>query len=195
MTADALHCQRDHVAYLAQRGARWILTVKGNQPNHLWTCLKVTLTARSNAATGSRGTRPWWGCGARITGRPPPAGNAGPRGRRGSGVRGGPQGRRAAMRSALEVGGAAPHPPRRIPTTAGGDSPFGAAVRRPPRPGRLPDHQLAPNGLSFLRRPTGLPALRASRRTSCVAASAVTEGVRSATTSRMKDLPEQWSTG
>ena len=28
VTADALHCQRDHVAYLADR----ILTVKGNQP-------------------------------------------------------------------------------------------------------------------------------------------------------------------
>ncbi|MFI2652277.1 ISAs1 family transposase [Micromonospora fulviviridis] len=33
ITADALHCQRDHVAYLAQRGAHWILTVKANQPN------------------------------------------------------------------------------------------------------------------------------------------------------------------
>ncbi len=32
VTADALHCQRDHVAYLAARGAHWILTVKGNQP-------------------------------------------------------------------------------------------------------------------------------------------------------------------
>lgn len=32
VTADALHCQREHVAYLAQRGAHWILTVKGNQP-------------------------------------------------------------------------------------------------------------------------------------------------------------------
>jgi len=32
VTADALHCQRDHVTYLAQRGADWILTVKGNQP-------------------------------------------------------------------------------------------------------------------------------------------------------------------
>jgi predicted transposase YbfD/YdcC len=32
VTADALHCQRDHVAYLADRGAHWILTVKGNQP-------------------------------------------------------------------------------------------------------------------------------------------------------------------
>jgi predicted transposase YbfD/YdcC len=32
VTADALHCQRDHVAYLASRGAHWILTVKGNQP-------------------------------------------------------------------------------------------------------------------------------------------------------------------
>ncbi|MEU1763307.1 ISAs1 family transposase [Micromonospora sp. NPDC005652] len=33
ITADALHCQREHVAYLAQRGAHWILTVKANQPN------------------------------------------------------------------------------------------------------------------------------------------------------------------
>jgi len=33
VTADALHCQRDHVAYLAGRGAHWILTVKGNQPS------------------------------------------------------------------------------------------------------------------------------------------------------------------
>ncbi|SIN14382.1 DDE_Tnp_1-associated [Micromonospora cremea] len=33
VTADALHCQRDHVAYLAERGAHWILTVKGNQPS------------------------------------------------------------------------------------------------------------------------------------------------------------------
>jgi predicted transposase YbfD/YdcC len=32
VTADALHCQREHVAYLAGRGAHWILTVKGNQP-------------------------------------------------------------------------------------------------------------------------------------------------------------------
>ncbi|MFF5235348.1 ISAs1 family transposase [Dactylosporangium sp. NPDC000521] len=33
VTADALHCQRDHVTYLAGRGAHWILTVKGNQPS------------------------------------------------------------------------------------------------------------------------------------------------------------------
>ncbi|MER6596631.1 ISAs1 family transposase [Micromonospora purpureochromogenes] len=33
ITADALHCQRDHVAYLTERGAHWILTVKGNQPS------------------------------------------------------------------------------------------------------------------------------------------------------------------
>jgi predicted transposase YbfD/YdcC len=33
VTVDALHCQRDHVAYLAERGADWILTVKANQPN------------------------------------------------------------------------------------------------------------------------------------------------------------------
>src|SRR2546430_1209232 len=33
LPADALHCQRDHVAYLASRGAYWILTVKGNQPS------------------------------------------------------------------------------------------------------------------------------------------------------------------
>ncbi|MDG6102306.1 transposase [Dactylosporangium aurantiacum] len=32
VTADALHCQREQVAYLAGRGAHWILTVKGNQP-------------------------------------------------------------------------------------------------------------------------------------------------------------------
>ena len=32
ITADALHCQREHVAYLAERGAHWILTVKENQP-------------------------------------------------------------------------------------------------------------------------------------------------------------------
>ncbi|WP_248294912.1 ISAs1 family transposase [Actinoplanes sp. TBRC 11911] len=32
ITADAMHCQRDHAGYLAQRGAHWILTVKGNQP-------------------------------------------------------------------------------------------------------------------------------------------------------------------
>ncbi|MFY1623811.1 ISAs1 family transposase [Micromonospora sp. WMMD735] len=32
ITVDALHCQRDHVAYLAERGADWILTVKANQP-------------------------------------------------------------------------------------------------------------------------------------------------------------------
>jgi predicted transposase YbfD/YdcC len=33
ITADALHCQRDHTTYLAERGAHWILTVKGNQPH------------------------------------------------------------------------------------------------------------------------------------------------------------------
>ena len=33
ITADAMHCQRDHVTYLAERGAHWILMVKGNQPH------------------------------------------------------------------------------------------------------------------------------------------------------------------
>ena len=33
ITADALHCQRDHITYLAKRGANWILTVKGNPPS------------------------------------------------------------------------------------------------------------------------------------------------------------------
>ena len=33
VTADALHCQRDHITYLAERGAHWILTAKGNQPH------------------------------------------------------------------------------------------------------------------------------------------------------------------
>ena len=32
ITADALHCQRDHVTYLARRGAHWILAVKGTSP-------------------------------------------------------------------------------------------------------------------------------------------------------------------
>jgi predicted transposase YbfD/YdcC len=33
VTLDALHCQRDHVTYLAERGAHWIVTVKANQPS------------------------------------------------------------------------------------------------------------------------------------------------------------------
>jgi hypothetical protein len=33
VTADALHTQRGHVEYLASRGAHWVFTVKGNQPN------------------------------------------------------------------------------------------------------------------------------------------------------------------
>ncbi len=33
ITADALHTQRAHVDYLAERGAHWVLTVKSNQPN------------------------------------------------------------------------------------------------------------------------------------------------------------------
>lgn len=32
VTVDALHCQRDHVTYLTERGAHWIMTVKANQP-------------------------------------------------------------------------------------------------------------------------------------------------------------------
>jgi hypothetical protein len=32
ITVDALHCQRDHVTYLAERGAHWILTVKATSP-------------------------------------------------------------------------------------------------------------------------------------------------------------------
>lgn len=33
ITTDAMHCQHDHVTYLAERGAHWILTAKGNQPH------------------------------------------------------------------------------------------------------------------------------------------------------------------
>jgi DDE_Tnp_1-associated/Transposase DDE domain len=33
VTLDALHCQRDHATYLAERGTHWIVTVKGNQPS------------------------------------------------------------------------------------------------------------------------------------------------------------------
>ena len=32
VTADALHTQHEHVTYLHERGAHWVLTVKGNQP-------------------------------------------------------------------------------------------------------------------------------------------------------------------
>ena len=32
ITADALHCQRDHANYLHQRGAGFVFTVKHNQP-------------------------------------------------------------------------------------------------------------------------------------------------------------------
>ncbi|ANY10678.1 hypothetical protein AFB00_30190 (plasmid) [Pseudonocardia sp. HH130630-07] len=32
VTAGALHTQREHVEYLHDRGAHWVLTVKGNQP-------------------------------------------------------------------------------------------------------------------------------------------------------------------
>jgi predicted transposase YbfD/YdcC len=32
ITADALHAQRGHARYLARRGARYVITVKGNQP-------------------------------------------------------------------------------------------------------------------------------------------------------------------
>ena len=35
VTADALHTQRAHVDYLAERGADWVFTVKGNQPKLL----------------------------------------------------------------------------------------------------------------------------------------------------------------
>jgi len=35
ITADALHTQRAHVAYLTGRGAHYLLTVKGNQPTLL----------------------------------------------------------------------------------------------------------------------------------------------------------------
>jgi hypothetical protein len=38
ITADALHCQRDHVGYLAERGADWSLTVKGDQPTNWLPC-------------------------------------------------------------------------------------------------------------------------------------------------------------
>jgi hypothetical protein len=34
VTVDALHCQRDHVAYLAERGAECIMTVKRQPVRH-----------------------------------------------------------------------------------------------------------------------------------------------------------------
>lgn len=35
VTADALHAQREHAAWLADRGAHYLVTVKGNQPRLL----------------------------------------------------------------------------------------------------------------------------------------------------------------
>ena len=32
ITADALHCQRAHADFLAERGGHYLFTVKGNQP-------------------------------------------------------------------------------------------------------------------------------------------------------------------
>ncbi|MCF6743950.1 ISAs1 family transposase [Blastococcus sp. KM273128] len=32
VTADALHCQREHAAWLRERGGHYLFTVKGNQP-------------------------------------------------------------------------------------------------------------------------------------------------------------------
>lgn len=48
VTADALHCQREHVAYLAERGAHWILRreTEPAQPAHP--------TRRTALASGSR---------------------------------------------------------------------------------------------------------------------------------------------
>jgi hypothetical protein len=45
ITADAMHCQRDHVTYLAERGAHWILTVKATS---------LTCTNNSPACPGRR---------------------------------------------------------------------------------------------------------------------------------------------
>jgi predicted transposase YbfD/YdcC len=56
ITADALHTQRDHVEHLHDRGAHWVLTVKGNQPTlHSqlaglpWRQLEVRHRASGNA--------------------------------------------------------------------------------------------------------------------------------------------------
>ena len=50
VTADALHCQREHAAWLAERGGHYLFTVKGNQPT-----LRRTLAALPWAqVSGSR---------------------------------------------------------------------------------------------------------------------------------------------
>jgi hypothetical protein len=49
-TADALHCQRDHVTYLSGRGAHCILTVKGNQP-HLHAQPRTSSTGSATSPT------------------------------------------------------------------------------------------------------------------------------------------------
>ena len=50
VTADALHCQREHAAWLAERGGHYLFTVEGNQPT-----LRRTLAALPWAqVSGSR---------------------------------------------------------------------------------------------------------------------------------------------
>jgi hypothetical protein len=63
ITADAVRCQREHVTYLAERGARWILTVKGNQLHLACSARSLTLRITTIAA----GTRHH----ARDSSRPP----------------------------------------------------------------------------------------------------------------------------
>ncbi|WP_223874353.1 ISAs1 family transposase [Salinispora mooreana] len=53
ITADALHCQRDHVAYLAERGAHWILTVKANHQDQSQNMCQSQISAGVDNARGS----------------------------------------------------------------------------------------------------------------------------------------------
>jgi predicted transposase YbfD/YdcC len=50
ITADAMHCQRDHVTYLTERGAHWIITVNGNQPHLRNQLARLPWQAVPNAA-------------------------------------------------------------------------------------------------------------------------------------------------
>jgi hypothetical protein len=82
VTADALHAQREHATWLHERGAYYLVTVKGNQPSLLrqlrslpWeqvplaTCRMAAATAGSRSGS-SRSSRPAPGWRSRTPPRP-----------------------------------------------------------------------------------------------------------------------------
>ena len=85
ITADALHAQREHAAYLHGRGAHYLVTVKGNQPGQLRQLRSLPWKDVPDGDLAERPTiKPAVGP-ARLSGPRPPA-SSGPM-RRGLGLR------------------------------------------------------------------------------------------------------------